>query len=76
MRSSIEALCDYISDILAATSETRTLTLSNYHLLKTIANNEILSNSERKSIQRTLYLLRRGRISLIDDLSEGLMSVA
>jgi len=76
MRSFIETLSDTIGEIVAATGATHSLSLSDYHLLKTVANNEVLGDLDRKTIQRALYLVRRGRISLIDDLSESLMSAA
>ncbi|MGK7900572.1 MAG: hypothetical protein AB4352_03990 [Hormoscilla sp.] len=74
MQSYIETLSNSISEIVFNTAQTSTINLSDYHLLTTIINNEFLSDKERKSAQRVLYLLRRGRLSLVDNLTQGLMS--
>ncbi|MGK7901982.1 MAG: hypothetical protein AB4352_11310 [Hormoscilla sp.] len=74
MRSYIETLSNSISEIVFNTAQTGTINLSDYHLLTTVINNEFLSEFERKSAQRVLYLLRRGRLSLVDNLTQGLMA--
>ena len=74
MRSYIESLSNSISEIIANSASTRRLTLSDYHLLTTVVKNEVLSEFERKSAQRAIYLVRRGRISLVDDISPHLMA--
>ncbi|MGK7903984.1 MAG: hypothetical protein AB4352_21765 [Hormoscilla sp.] len=70
MRSYIETLSNSVSEIVFSTAETGTINLSDYHLLTTVVNNEFLSELERKSAQRVIYLIGRGRLSLVDNLTQ------
>lgn len=74
MQSWISALSLSISEIVASTGRTHTISLSDYHLLTTIVDNDFFCEFERKSAKRVLYLVRRGRITLFDDLTQGVMA--
>jgi len=74
MRSYIETLSNSVSEIIFSTAQTGTINLSDYHLLTTVVKNEFLSEFERKSAQRVLYHVRRGRLSLVDNLTQDLMA--
>lgn len=63
-------LSDTISEILGSIAETGFLKLSEYDRLMKAAWSDALNEIEQKSVERVLHFVRRGRIGIIDDISE------
>jgi len=67
-------LSDTISEILGSIGATGVLKLSEYDRLTKAVWSEVLDEKDKKSALRVLHFVRRGRIGIIDDISESFNS--
>ena len=72
MLSQTSLLSDTISEILGAIGKTGALKLSEYDRLTKAVWSDALDEIDKKSALRVLHFVRRGRIEIIDDISESL----
>ena len=64
-----EVFSNSVSEILGSIGVTGVMKLSEYGQLMTAILSETLNETERKSVDRMLRFVRRGRIKIEDDLS-------
>ncbi|WP_448560497.1 hypothetical protein [Trichothermofontia sp.] len=69
MIPSVRLLPSAISELFAQVSSTGKLTLADRYGLMAAILEESLSEDERRSIDRLLRALKRGRIEVVNDLS-------
>ncbi|MGK7905362.1 MAG: hypothetical protein AB4352_28950 [Hormoscilla sp.] len=67
-------LSDTISEIFGSIGETGVLKLSEYDRLTKAIWSDALNEIERKSVKRLLHFVRKGRIKIIDDISDSFNS--
>ena len=71
MLSQTSLLSDTISEILGSIGTTGLLKLSDYDRLTKAIWSDSLDEIDKKSALRVLHFVRRGRIEIIDDISES-----
>lgn len=69
MLSQAELFSNTVSEILGSIGATGVLKLSDYTQLTTALLSDCLDETERKSVDRMLRFVRKGRIKIEDDLS-------
>lgn len=72
MLSQTEVLSQTVSDIIGAVGASGVLRPCDYSQLMAASLNESLNDYERKTINRVLRFVRKGRIKIVDEISSGL----
>lgn len=67
--SPLQLIPGAISEILASSSETGTLTLADRYGLLAAILDESLAEEERYAVNRLLFAVRRGRVRVVNELS-------
>jgi len=69
MLSQAEFFSNAVSEILGSIGATGVMKLSDYSQLMTALLSDSLDEAERKSVDRMLRFVRKGRIEIEDDIS-------
>lgn len=67
--SPLQLIPGAISEILASSSETGTLTLADRYGLLAAILDESLAEEERHAVNRLLFAVRKGRVKVVNELS-------
>ncbi|MDX2097244.1 MAG: hypothetical protein SFW36_05660 [Leptolyngbyaceae cyanobacterium bins.59] len=67
--SSVQPLPNAVSELFAQASNTGELTLADRYGILAVLLSESMSEEERRSIDRLLYAIGRGRVRVVNDLS-------
>ncbi|MDJ1169002.1 hypothetical protein PMG71_06150 [Roseofilum sp. BLCC_M154] len=71
MLSPTEKLSDRISDIFGSVGATGVMSFADYHTLQLVSSYSHLESHERKSINRLLRAVQRGKVHLIPSSLAG-----